>query len=175
MKKFAGDIEWDRQDFCHFGPFFSLLSPLPPLIIPKIKILKKKLKCTLSEDHMTILYPFSPLTPWKIKILKMEKKPWRYYHFTHVYQKWQSYDAWFLRYGAWQTDFFAILDHFLHFFSPNNPKNQTFEKMKKTPGDIIILHTCTINENHMMYGSWDMECNRLNFLSLWTVFCIFLP
>ena len=30
-------------------------------------------------------------------------------------------------------------------------ENQNFEKMKKIPGDIIILHMCTINENHMMY------------------------
>ena len=36
---------------------------------------------------------------------------------------------------------------------PNNPKNQNFEKMKKSPGDIIILHKCTINDNHTMYGS----------------------
>ena len=32
---------------------------------------------------------------------------------------------------------------------PNNPVNQNFEKMKKTSGDIIILHKCTINNNHM--------------------------
>ena len=30
---------------------------------------------------------------------------------------------------------------------------------------ILILHKCTINENHKMYGSWDMECNRQNFIS----------
>ena len=29
--------------------------------------------------------------------------------------------------------------------------------MKKEPGDIIILHMCIINDNHMMYGSRDME------------------
>ena len=57
-----------------------------------------------------------------------------------------------------QTKFFVILDCFLPFYPPNNPKNQNFEKMKKPPGDIIILHMCTINDNHMMYGSWDMEC-----------------
>ena len=34
--------------------------------------------------------------------------------------------------------------------------------MKTTPGNIIILHMCTINEDHMMYGSWDMECDRQN-------------
>ena len=26
--------------------------------------------------------------------------------------------------------------------------------LKKTPGDIIILHICTVNDNHMMHGSW---------------------
>ena len=46
-------------------------------------------------------------------------------------------------------------------------------KLKKTPGDIIILHICTINHNHMMYGFWDMECDRQNFLSFWTIFCPF--
>ena len=30
----------------------------------------------------------------------------------------------------------------------NNPRNQTFDKMKKTLGDIIILQMCTTNENH---------------------------
>ena len=48
-------------------------------------------------------------------------------------------------------------------------------KLKKTSGDIIILHICTTNENHMMYGSWDMECDRHKFLSFWTVFCPFTP
>ena len=49
-----------------------------------------------------------------------------------------------------------ILCHFGPFFvflPPNNPKNQNFEKMKKAPGGIIILHMCTITENHVMYGS----------------------
>ena len=36
-----------------------------------------------------------------------------------------------------QTEFF-ILGYFLHFYLPNNPENQNFEKMKKTAGDIIL-------------------------------------
>ena len=36
---------------------------------------------------------------------------------------------------------------------PMDPENQNFEKMKKTPGDIIILQICTINDNYMIYGS----------------------
>ena len=37
--------------------------------------------------------------------------------------------------------------------NPKNLKNQNFEKMKKAPGDIIILHKCTKNDNHMIYDS----------------------
>ena len=48
---------------------------------------------------------------------------------------------------------FFHLDHFLPFYLPNDPKNQNVLKKKKAPGDIIILHKCTKNENHMMYGS----------------------
>ena len=55
-------------------------------------------------------------------------------------------------------------------FTPYQPKNQNFEKMKKTPRDIIILQMCTIIDNHMMYGSWDMEYKGQIFLSFWTIF-----
>ena len=44
--------------------------------------------------------------------------------------------------------------------------------MKKAPGDIILCMT-TINNNHRMCGSWDMERDRQNFLSFWTIFCTF--
>ena len=99
---------------------------------------------------------FSPLKTPKIKILKKEKNCWRYphftSHFTYVYQKLQSYDVWSLRYGVQQTKFFVTMDCFL-FIYPMNPENQNFEKMKKRPGDIIILHTCTKNYDQMMYSS----------------------
>ena len=81
-------------------------------------------------------------------------------------------------YVSWNTE--HDRQEFFHFgqfalLPCNNPKNQNFEKKKKTPRDIIILHMCTINDSHMMYGSWDMECNRQNFLSFWTIFCPFTP
>ena len=38
---------------------------------------------------------------------------------------------------------------------------------QKTPGDIIILHLGTTNDNHMMYGYWDTERDRQNFFSFW--------
>ena len=121
--------------------------------------------------------PFNPqpppsLTTQKINILKKWKKAWRYYHFTHVYQKWQLYDVWFLRYQVQQAEFFVILDYFFPFYPLNNLKNQQFEKMKKTHGDIIILHMCTINDSHMMYGFWDMEHDRHNFYHFGPIFAL---
>ena len=90
-----------------------------------------------------------------------------------MYHKWQSYDVWLLRYGVQRTEFFVILDQFLPFYPANNSKNQNFEKMKKPP-EGIILHMCSINDNHMMCGSWDMEHDGQNFLSRWTIFCPFI-
>ena len=43
---------------------------------------------------------------------------------------------------------------------------------KKTPGYIILLHMCTMSEGHMMDGSWDIECDRHNFFSFCTNFCL---
>ena len=53
-----------------------------------------------------------------------------------------------------QTD--RIFCHFGPFFTlipSNDSENQNFEKLKGMTGDIIILHMCIINDNHMMYGS----------------------
>ena len=124
--------------------------------------------------------------PWKLKFGINVKNKW-YYPFTYVYHKSRSYDIWFLRYKvqrciwyivleiASTTEFFVILDYFLHFYPSNKPENQDFEKMKKTPGDMIILHMITINENHMIYDSWDIEHYRQDFFSFWTIFWPFTP
>ena len=68
---------------------------------------------------------------------------------------------------------FWLFGLFCPILPPNNPKSQNFEKMKKIPGDISILHKCTINDNYMIYGFWDMKCNRYVFLSFGPFF--FLP
>ena len=47
--------------------------------------------------------------------------------------------------------------------------------MQKFAGDIIILHVCTINDNHIMYVSWDMKRDGQNFMSFWTIYCLFTP
>ena len=177
--------------FSHFGPFFVLLL--------KNQNFEKKRKpgviilplCTTNDNHMmlygsldiscngqgylgSIFCPFDPpLKIWKIKILiKWKKNSWRYYHLYHKCIN-ENHDVWFPRYGVWQTEFFLTLDHFLPFYSPNNPKNHNFDKVKKTTREIIILYKCTINENYMMYIFWDMKHDR-PFCSFWP-FCALLP
>ena len=121
--------------------------------------------------------PFHPsMDPENQNFEKIKKITCRYYHFTHVHHKWQSYDVWFLRYGAQQTEFFFfILDPFLPFYPTNNLKNKNFEKRKKAPGDTIILQLHTINDIHMMYGSSDMEHNGQNFFFILDSFLPFYP
>ena len=121
-------------------------------------------------------FPFDP--PKNLKnqnFEKHEKNAWRYHHFTLANHKWWSYNVWSLRYGAQQTEFLTLWTIFCPLTPFNNPENQNFEKKKKTLGNIIILHKCTINENHMVYDSWDMEHDRHNFFSFWAIFCRFTP
>ena len=111
-----------------FGSFFAILTPpaLLPLMILKIKILKKKEKydwryypfihmCTINEDHMiygswnikvqqtesfVILGHFLPYQPpdnLENQNFKIEKNTWSYYHFTHLHHKLQLYDVWLLK------------------------------------------------------------------------------
>ena len=69
--------------------------------------------------------------------------------YIYVYNKWRSYDIWFLKYKAQQTQFLVILGHFLPFHPSDQLENQNFEKLKKnphTPRDIIILQMCTFED-----------------------------
>ena len=60
--------------------------------------------------------------------------------------------------------------------SPNSPKNEIFKKMKKSSGDIIILHECTKSHDHMLYWSWDMACDRCHcYFSFQAIFWPFIP
>ena len=79
----------------------------------------------------------------------------------HMYHKWRSYDIWFLKDKTRQT-IFCHFGPFFPFCPSDNPKPQKsdFEKLKKTPEDIIFLHMCTINDNHMIYGSRNMEWKK---------------
>ena len=179
------NLRCDRKKYLPFWAVFCLFSPLT---MQKIKILKLKktpediiilhiwtindnnmMHCSWDMEHdkqkfllfWIVFCPFTSLWTQKINILKKWKQTWRYYHFTKVYHKWQSYDIWFLRYGVQRTKFFVILDRLLLFYSPNNLKNKNFEKHQ------VILSSykgVPINGYHIMYGSWDTKCDLQNVL-----------
>ena len=131
--------------------------------------LRYKMQRTKFLSFWTIFCPLTLPTTQNIKVLKNKKRAWRYYHFTLVYHIWRSYDVWFLTYQVQQTYFFITFDYLLSFYPPNNPENQNFEKNNKSPGNIIILHMSTINKNHLMYDSWDMDrvfCHFESFFAL---------
>ena len=56
-------------------------------------------------------------------------------------------------------------------------KIKIFEKMKKMPGNIIILQMCTKHYDQIMYISWYMACDRRNcyYFSFGAIFCPFTP
>ena len=61
-------------------------------------------------------------------------------------------------------------------FTPVTPKKWKNEKVKKVPGEIIILHKCTKNHDHIPYSSRDMMRDVCNcYFSLWANFCPFTP
>ena len=87
-------------------------------------------------------------------------------------------DVCFLWYEARLTEFFVIWAIFCTFTPLTIQKIKTLKKWKKkkTPGEIIILHKCTKNHDHMLYCSWDMACDGSNcYFSFWAIFCPFTP
>ena len=123
------DIVCDRLKLAildHFLPFYT-----PPPKKPKNLNFEKTKKnagdiiilptCTKNHNHMryaswdtewdwlnfwslwAIFCAFTQLLNQKIKILKNVTCIWISHHSTHVYQKSQSYDVCFQRYGVWQT------------------------------------------------------------------------
>ena len=120
----------------------------------------------------SIFFSFIPLMIPKMKTLKQWKKMPGDIILLHI----RTINEDHVIYGhirCNRQNFLSFWAIFFHFHPPNDPENQTFEKLKKT--DIIILHMCTINDNHTMYSSWNEECDGWNFLSRWTVFCPFTP
>ena len=123
--------ETDKK-FCHFRPLFALL---PTLMILKIKILKKW------EKSLEILFFYT--------------------YMCTINEDHMIYGFWNKRHNR------QIFCNFGPIFSPftlppppsppNKLTSQTFEKMKKASRN-IILQMYAINDNHINYGSWDMEC-----------------
>ena len=120
-----------------------------------------------------IFCSFTPLTTKKITILKYWKKKHLEilsFHMCTINNNQKMYGSWDIECDG--QNFLSFWTIFAH-LPPKNPKNQNFEKMKKMPGDIIILHKCTKNHDHMLQCSWDMACDRCNYFPFWAIFCPF--
>ena len=194
------DIERNRHIFLSFWTVFCTFTPHPMdpenWNFEKMKKTPKDIiilqMCTINNSHMmygsrdmecngqnffVVLGLFFALLPPKNlknqNIEKMRKTP-EDIIILHMCIINDNYDVGFWNMERNRQNVLSFWTIFCTFTS-DNPKNQNFEKMKKLPGDIILFHMCTINDNHMMYGSWDMEHDRQNFLSFWTIFCPFTP
>ena len=140
------DIKWDRQNFLSFWAIFCLFTPsLPHQGFRKSKFWKQMKKNK------------------SLKILSF------YTYMCIINEDRMIYGSWNVRSN--RLNFLSFWVIFCPFSSLTTWKFKIF-KLKKTLGD-IILHICTINDSHMMYGSSDIERDRQNFLSFWTVFCPF--
>ena len=79
------------------------------------------------------------------------------------------------------TEIWSVTDIFLSvwtIFCPFTPlktlKIKILKKIKKFPGDIIILHHSTKNHDHMLY--WDMVHDRYNcYFSFWAIISLLPP
>ena len=180
----------------HFLPFYH-----PQLMILNIKIKKKNKNawrcypfiymCTINKDHMmyvswnircdsqksskfcAIFCPFGSLTNWKFKILKLKKVSGHI--ILQICTINDNHDICLLRYGAWSTQFFVILDHCLHFYPPNNSKNQKLEKWE-IQVEILSFWTCvplTTIILCMVPEIWTLS--RADFLVILDCFLHFYP
>ena len=107
---------------------------------------------------------------WKTKTTT---KTWRYHHFTQKYQKSWSYAILLLKYTVRDgcNCYFSYWAIFCPFTTLTAWKMKISGKRKeKTPRGMIILHKCTKNDDHMLYCSLDMMCDRYNYLSFWDIF-----
>ena len=117
--------------------------------------------------------------PQKIEFRKNEKKNFAEDIITlHMCTKNHNH----MRYSSWGTGWSNLFCHFGPFFAnyspvphPNNPENQSFEKIKKGSEDVIILNLRNRKHDKMMYAYSDMECSRHNFLSFYSVICSITP
>ena len=195
----SSDIERDRLKLIILGQFY-LFYPLKPKkskfwkneeLAGDIIILHMCTKNQLYEvrflkygaqrtdffvilDHLLLFYPPNNLQSQNFQEIKKASRD------TTILQVCTINGNHMMMYASW--DLVGERRNFLRFwtvFCPFNPlttqKIKILKKWIKKPGDIIILRICTINDNHMMYGSWDMERQTTRSLWFWTAFYPFPP
>ena len=97
----------------------------------------------------SFFWPFTPLLAPKIK----NWKEWRRYFLFRMCTI--NKDSWDIRRNRQKFSSFWVI--FCPFIPLTNQKIKIlkkWQKKKKNPGDVIILHLSTTNDNHMMYNVW---------------------
>ena len=169
----SSDIECDRLKLVIVGHFVPSYPP-PPKTPQKTEFWKNEKKCW-RYHHFTQMYqkPQSyevHLLRYRVRqteffVIMDHSLPFHPPNITIIRcmlpEKWNMTHIIFCHFGP----FFAFLPHYWS-------QKQNLGMLKK-PGDIILLHMCTINEGHMMYASWNIRHNRQNFFSFWNIFCCF--
>ena len=122
---------------------------------------------------LVILGQFRPFTPLKTPKNKILKKWKNFLEISSFYTCVTKITIWCMVPEIWsETDrIFCYSGSLFTLLPPYGPRKPKFwenwkKKKKKTPRDIIILHKCPINDNHMMYGYWDMKCDKQFFVIL---------
>ena len=71
---------------------------------------------------------------------------------------------WYMVHEIWSSTDRSFLSHWAIFclFTPVTPWKMKISKMKKNPGDIIILHKCIKNHYHLLYCSRHMAHDGCN-------------
>ena len=146
------ELQDETQIFCHFGSFGKNVKntwryyPFTSLYHEWRSYDAWFLGHKAQQTEFFVIWgqflSFDPPNNWKkSKFWKNEKGAWRYYPFTLVYHRWQSYDVSLLRCAVRQTNFcyFGLLFSLL---PPTNCGNQNFEKMKKKCLEILSFYTC---------------------------------
>ena len=137
---------WNACTDTFFCHFRPFFAFFAPLLTPKINIWKK---CKKTPGHIILL------------------------HMCTINQDHMMNGSWDMKFN--RQNFFVILDSILPFYPPSTLKNENI-KNDKSPGDMIILHKCTKNHDHMLYCSWYMLYERCNcYFSFWAIFYLFTP
>ena len=132
-------------------------------------------RCNCYFSFWASFCPFTAHNSPKNINFKKIKKPLEILSFYTSVQKIISYtvpEIWDAR------DVIAVFRYgqFLSFYPASSPKSENFKTMKKAPGDIIILHKCTKNHDHMLYCPWDMAHGTCNCcFSFWQFFSLLPP
>ena len=121
-----------------------------------------------AQNFLSFCTIFCPCTPEKSKF--WENGDIVILHMYNINDNHVMYCSWDIECNR------QIFLSFWTIFSPFTPlKTWKIKILKKWKNHLEILsfYTCTINDNHVMSGSWDMKYGGQNFLSFWTVFCPF--